>query len=48
MLLETRLEWVVGWVCEGSSHEVPDVVSGQEVPGRGVTDPRRPDPRSRR
>ena len=42
-----RLEWVVGWVCGGLRHEVPDVVSGKEVPDRGVTAPSRPDPRSR-
>ena len=41
------LEWVVGWVCGGSRHEVPAVVSEQEVIDRGVTDPCRPDPRSR-
>ena len=37
--LETILEYVVGWVCGGSRHEVPDVVSGQEVPNRGLTAP---------
>ena len=31
----------------GLRHEVPDVVSGQEVPDREVTAPCRPDPRSR-
>ena len=38
----------VGWVCGGSRHEVPEVVSGKKVLDRGVTAPRRPDPRSRR
>ena len=44
--LETRLEWVVGWVCGGSRDVVPWVVSGKEVLDWGVTDPRRPEPRS--
>ena len=26
-------------MCGGSRHELPDVVSGQEVPDRGVTAP---------
>ena len=36
----------VGWVCGGSRHEVPDVVLGKEVTDRGVTAPRRTEPRS--
>ena len=36
-----RLEYVVGWVCGGSMHEVLGVMSGQEVPDRGVTAPPR-------
>ena len=30
-------------MCGGSRHEMPDVVSGQEVPDRGVTAPPRPE-----
>ena len=36
----------VGWVCGGSRHEVPDIVLGKEVTDRGVTAPRRTEPRS--
>ena len=34
---------MIGWLCGGSRHEVPGVVSGKEVLDRGVTAPPRPE-----
>ena len=41
--METILEYVVGWVCGGLRHEVPEVVPEQEVPDRGVAAPPQPE-----